>query len=46
MINNVNKILGKSSFDSLTKWIDYVKEERGNDVLIYLLGNKIDVSPS
>ncbi|EGR33304.1 ras small monomeric gtpase, putative [Ichthyophthirius multifiliis] len=31
------------SFQNLSKWIEYVKEERGNEVLTILLGNKIDL---
>lgn len=32
------------SFSNLNKWIEDVKEERGNDVIIYILGNKIDIT--
>ncbi|EGR31760.1 ras oncogene family protein, putative [Ichthyophthirius multifiliis] len=33
-----------SSFQNLNKWLDYVREERGKDVLIVLLANKIDLA--
>lgn len=29
---------------STTKWIDDVRSERGNDVIIVLVGNKADLS--
>lgn len=36
--------LGKASFNNVTKWIDDAKAIRGNDLLIILVGNKIDVA--
>jgi Ras-related protein Rab-6A len=27
----------------LQKWVEEVREERGNDVLIFLVGNKMDI---
>lgn len=36
--------LGKTSFNNVTKWIDDAKAIRGNDLLIILVGNKIDVA--
>ncbi|EGR28156.1 rab6-family small gtpase, putative [Ichthyophthirius multifiliis] len=33
----------QSSFNNLSKWIEEVKEERGNDALIFVLGNKSDL---
>lgn len=36
--------LDRSSFLSTTKWIDDVRSERGNDVIIVLVGNKADLS--
>ncbi|CAD8180556.1 unnamed protein product [Paramecium pentaurelia] len=33
----------KSSFASLIKWIQDVRQERGNDVIIFIVANKIDV---
>jgi len=37
-------ITNRQSFLSTTKWIDDVRSERGNDVLIVLVGNKADLS--
>ena len=34
--------IGKASFNNVTKWIDDAKSIRGNDLLIILVGNKID----
>lgn len=36
--------LGKASFNSVTKWVDDAKAIRGNDLIIMLVGNKIDVA--
>ena len=36
-------IVVKTSFDSLTKWIEDVRLERGNDVIIFIVANKIDL---
>ena len=36
--------LDRASFLSTTKWIDDVRSERGNDVIIVLVGNKADLS--
>lgn len=36
--------LDRQSFMSTTKWIDDVRSERGNDVIIVLVGNKADLS--
>jgi len=30
------------SFNNVAGWIDYIKENRGDDVLIFIIGNKID----
>ena len=32
----------ESTFKNVVKWLDYVREERGNEVLIALVANKID----
>ncbi|KAM3146594.1 hypothetical protein pb186bvf_001124 [Paramecium bursaria] len=32
-----------STFENISRWLDYVKEERGSDVLTILVANKIDV---
>ncbi|KIY73153.1 ras-domain-containing protein [Cylindrobasidium torrendii FP15055 ss-10] len=37
-------ITNRQSFLSTTKWIDDVRSERGNDVIIVLVGNKADLS--
>ncbi|ETO12954.1 RAS-related protein [Reticulomyxa filosa] len=36
-------IPNQNSFKSIDKWIEDVKEERGNDVVIMLVGNKADL---
>ena len=36
--------LGKTSFNNVTKWIDDAKAIRGNDLMIMLVGNKIDMA--
>lgn len=33
----------EKSFSNLQRWIEDVKEERGDEVLIYILGNKTDL---
>ena len=35
-------ITNQASFHSLSKWLEYVKDERGNDAIIVLVANKID----
>jgi Ras-related protein Rab-6A len=37
-------LLDRQSFLSTTKWIDDVRSERGNDVMVVLVGNKADLS--
>nr|GAT54621.1 GTP-binding protein ryh1 [Mycena chlorophos] len=37
-------ITNRQSFLSTTKWIEDVRSERGNDVIIVLVGNKADLS--
>ncbi|EGR29228.1 rab6-family small gtpase, putative [Ichthyophthirius multifiliis] len=39
----VYDVTNQASFNNLTKWIEEVKEERGNDALIFVLGNKADL---
>jgi Ras-related protein Rab-6A len=34
----------RASFLNTTKWIEDVRNERGNDVIIVLVGNKTDLS--
>jgi len=37
-------ITNRESFESTTKWIGDVREQRGNDVVIVLVGNKTDLA--
>jgi Ras-related protein Rab-6A len=37
-------LLDRQSFLSTTKWIEDVRSERGNDVMVVLVGNKADLS--
>jgi GTPase SAR1 family protein len=39
--NGVNT--GSNSFESIGKWIDFVRESRGSDTLIFVVGNKLDL---
>eukprot|EP00128_Syssomonas_multiformis_P000086 Colp12_sorted_trinity150504_noHs@14577 len=39
----VYDITNRTSFQQTTKWIDDVRTERGNDVIIMLVGNKTDL---
>ena len=36
--------LDRQSFLSTSKWIEDVRSERGNDVMVVLVGNKADLS--
>ena len=38
------KIIDTNSFQQTNKWIEDVKAERGNDVIIMLVGNKTDLA--
>ena len=40
----VYDICSKTSFLNVSKWIEDVREERGDDVIIMLVGNKTDLS--
>ena len=40
----IYKFWDQSSFQSVGKWIEYVKDERGEDAIIVLIGNKSDAS--
>ncbi|KAJ3097960.1 Ras- protein Rab6, partial [Physocladia obscura] len=40
----VYDISNRTSFQNTNKWIDDVRSERGNDVIIVLVGNKTDLS--
>lgn len=37
-------ILAESSFESLARWIHDLRTERGNDVIIVVIGNKLDLA--
>jgi Ras-related protein Rab-6A len=37
-------LLDRASFLNTTKWIEDVRNERGNDVIIALVGNKTDLT--
>lgn len=34
----------RASFQNTSKWVEDVRAERGNDVIIVLVGNKTDLS--
>ena len=34
----------RSSFDNLDRWLDFVRESRGPDASIFVVGNKSDIS--
>ena len=36
-------VTNKESIDNLAGWIDYVKEHRGEDVIVFVIGNKTDL---
>lgn len=36
-------VSAKTSFESLRKWIEDVRAERGSDVIIFIVANKIDL---
>ena len=35
-------ITSKTSFDSVQSWIDQARQIRGDDLIIFLVGNKVD----
>ena len=43
-MNSNCPLADRQSFLSTSKWIDDVRSERGNDVIIVLVGNKADLS--
>ena len=45
-IHNVlfDYLIDRNSFLNTAKWIDDVRVERGNDVIIVLVGNKTDLN--
>jgi Ras-related protein Rab-6A len=36
--------IGRTSFEAVNRWIDDVRNERGDDVIIVIVGNKTDLS--
>jgi len=40
----VYDITSEHSFNSLPKWIEDVRSERGNDVILVIVGNKVDLT--
>ena len=36
-------LTNEESFNNIPKWVDFVKENRGDDVLIFAIGNKLDL---
>ena len=42
----VYDISSKKTFEQTKKWIDDVRGERGNDVIVVLVGNKTDLGDS
>lgn len=43
-VTNVVRFIDRNSFLNTAKWIDDVRVERGNDVIIVLVGNKTDLN--
>lgn len=38
----VYDITNADSFNNINTWLDYIKENRGEEVVIYIIANKID----
>lgn len=36
-------VSNRESFENLSGWMDFVKEHRGDEVLVFVIGNKIDL---
>ncbi len=36
-------VSNRESYNNVMGWIDFVKEHRGDDVVIFIVGNKIDL---
>lgn len=43
-IDRALQLTDRASFQNTSKWVDDVRAERGNDVIIVLVGNKTDLS--
>jgi Ras-related protein Rab-6A len=41
---NTHSLIDAKTFDQTRKWVDDVRGERGNDVIIVLVGNKTDLT--
>lgn len=39
---NIDRILVRSSFEHVQKWVEDARNYRGNDIMIVLVGNKLD----
>jgi len=35
--------IGKNSFNNVAKWVNDVRNERGSEVLLVIVGNKVDL---
>jgi len=44
VMGGLMRVLGRVSFQNTAKWVDDVRAERGNDVIIVLVGNKTDLN--
>ena len=44
MMGILMQVSGRVSFQNTAKWVDDVRAERGNDVIIVLVGNKTDLN--
>ena len=40
----VYSVIDKKSFDDISNWIDEIKEQTKDDIIIFLVGNKIDLN--
>ena len=40
----IKKFEGGPSFENVKRWVDDVRAERGTDVIICIVGNKIDLA--
>lgn len=36
-------LTNEESYDNVAKWIDFVKENRGDDAAVVVIGNKLDL---
>ena len=40
----VYSVIDKKSFDDISNWIEEIKEQTKDDIIIFLVGNKIDLN--